>query len=257
MPQAFLSYAEEDEIFARAMGEWLKNLTWKTFDFKHSMRLSDDWDTQVKRAIRNSDLFIVLHSGRWKDSDYCNKELNFSEALAIPTTAVHLPGSLPSDVADSWLRRKQHVRLLTTDEPESELISIDYKGEAQRFFIDRIGREGFAAFLRGLAPISPYDFDLADSNKGSVLEPYPGPRSLTELEAPIFFGRDEEIGEFLHQLRSLTSSEKSGVLFISGPSGAGKSSFLRAGVLARLFRATSEFYTLPLIMVGEKPISGT
>lgn len=58
--------------------------------------------------------------------------------------------------------------------------------------------------------------------------PYPGLRPFKHDEAPIFFGRDQQINELLDLLAT------SHFVAIIGPSGCGKSSLIRAGVLPAL-----------------------
>ena len=52
----------------------------------------------------------------------------------------------------------------------------------------------------------------------------------------VFFGRKQEITEYLGILDTLRGPDRSQVLVISGASGSGKSSLLRAGLIPRLLR---------------------
>ncbi len=69
----------------------------------------------------------------------------------------------------------------------------------------------------------PAKSDIAWTNA-----PYPGLRDFTEDEAPIFFGRENEIQSLLRLLA------KSRFVAVVGASGSGKSSLVRAGVIPRL-----------------------
>jgi len=51
--------------------------------------------------------------------------------------------------------------------------------------------------------------------------------------SPIFFGRDDQVSEFLERLQQAAESKRPGGL-VEAASGAGKSSFVQAGLLARL-----------------------
>lgn len=64
--------------------------------------------------------------------------------------------------------------------------------------------------------------------RGGDESPFRGLLPFTEQHADLFYGRDEEIAQFLERTRLEP------VLPVVGPSGAGKSSFVRAGVLPRL-----------------------
>lgn len=76
--------------------------------------------------------------------------------------------------------------------------------------------------------------------------PYPGLAAFDEQRAGMFFGRDQEVDEFLERLRDSTH------LTIAGPSGAGKSSFLYAGVIPRL--RAREHWTVIAFRPGADPI---
>ncbi len=60
--------------------------------------------------------------------------------------------------------------------------------------------------------------------------PYPGLLHFTRKYAPVFFGRDTEIGEILDRLRA----PEGRFMIISGDSGIGKSSVVDAGLLPKL-----------------------
>ena len=58
--------------------------------------------------------------------------------------------------------------------------------------------------------------------------PYVGPRTFTEKERSLFFGRDREIEDLIH----LLLAER--IVLLHSPSGAGKSSLLQAGLIPKL-----------------------
>ena len=78
-----------------------------------------------------------------------------------------------------------------------------------------------AAALRGI-------ISRDQATQSADLHPFPGLLPFNEKHAPMFHGRDEELGTFLERLR------REPVLPVVGPSGAGKSSFVHAGVIPRL-----------------------
>lgn len=58
--------------------------------------------------------------------------------------------------------------------------------------------------------------------------PYVGPRTFTEKERSLFFGRDREVEDLIH----LLLAER--IVLLHSPSGAGKSSLLQAGLIPKL-----------------------
>jgi len=107
---------------------------------------------------------------------------------------------VPGDVADvvaSCLQKSKSNRIASAD----ELLSI---------------LEGLSAAATGRVKLS------ADQS------PYLGLAAFTENDADRFFGRDEEVAQFIGKLKDWPT------LAVVGPSGAGKSSFIRAGVIPTL-----------------------
>lgn len=60
--------------------------------------------------------------------------------------------------------------------------------------------------------------------------PFPGLRSLTPEDSPVFFGRDREVDDLVRRLAEPTIS----FIVVVGASGSGKSSLVAAGLLPRL-----------------------
>ena len=103
---------------------------------------------------------------------------------------------------------------------------------------------------RCLSPVAarrPTAVELVDT-LGALLgrhplqaSPFRGLDAFDEADAPLFFGRDVELGTFVERLRTHA------FLPIIGPSGAGKSSFVAAGVVPRLRERG------PLVVLSMRP----
>lgn len=85
----------------------------------------------------------------------------------------------------------------------------------------------------------------APRNADGEGSPFRGLLPFTERQAHLFFGRDDEVAQFLERLR------QEPVLAVVGPSGAGKSSFVRAGVIPRLME--QERWTVLSVRPGRQP----
>jgi formylglycine-generating enzyme required for sulfatase activity len=87
--------------------------------------------------------------------------------------------------------------------------------------------------------------------------PYPGLMAFRVEEAPLFFGREEEVAHGLDLLRRLRRSTRGGggLGLILGASGSGKSSFLRAGLVPRLLRAPADWLPVGPFRPGFDPFS--
>jgi hypothetical protein len=88
-----------------------------------------------------------------------------------------------------------------------------------------------------------------------VTEPFPGLRPFTREEAPLFFGRDDEIEELLARLSARR------LLAVIGTSGSGKSSLVRAGLIPVIERgplgpAGSRWMIATVSRPGLDPLQG-
>jgi DNA-binding winged helix-turn-helix (wHTH) protein/WD40 repeat protein len=89
---------------------------------------------------------------------------------------------------------------------------------------------------------------VSEAARGGVEErsPYPGLRSFTEEDAPVFFGRETEVEDLWERTRSRK------MLAVIGPSGVGKTSFLRAGVIPKRLSGWGAVVSTP----GNAPLRG-
>jgi hypothetical protein len=83
--------------------------------------------------------------------------------------------------------------------------------------------------------------------------PYPGLVAFDEKDAGLFFGRKQEITEYLGILDTLRGPDRSQVLVISAASGSGKSSLLRAGLIPRL-RRKRDWVVISPFEVAREPV---
>jgi hypothetical protein len=77
--------------------------------------------------------------------------------------------------------------------------------------------------------------------------------SSSVSDAGVFFGREQEITEYLGIRDTLRGPDRSQVLVISGASGSGKSSLLRAGLIPRL-RRKSDWFVISPFEVARDPV---
>ena len=79
--------------------------------------------------------------------------------------------------------------------------------------------------------------------------PYQGLAAFTEKDASRFFGRDDEIAQFIGKLKDWPT------LAVIGPSGAGKSSFVRAGVVPTLRSGEEADWDVVVCRPGRDPFA--
>ncbi|AGZ39946.1 hypothetical protein AFR_08285 [Actinoplanes friuliensis DSM 7358] len=101
----------------------------------------------------------------------------------------------------------------------------------------------------GLDPLDDFPWD-------PQRPPYPGLSAFQESDSAVFFGRTTEVDNLLNCFQQRLSPSRQGVAII-GPSGSGKSSLLRAGLLPRLRKMSTEWIIVPPFRPtdGETPLS--
>jgi hypothetical protein len=75
--------------------------------------------------------------------------------------------------------------------------------------------------------------------------PYPGLLAFEQDDAPIYFGRDDDIRHLIERITARRTLGGARLLVLLGASGSGKSSLLRAGVLPRLRRSGRGWVIVP------------
>ncbi|WP_275410874.1 toll/interleukin-1 receptor domain-containing protein [Paractinoplanes rishiriensis] len=82
---------------------------------------------------------------------------------------------------------------------------------------------------------------FAESGWDERRPPYPGMVSFQEPDAPMFFGREDDVQRGVDLLNRLRRFGEARLAVILGASGSGKSSLLRAGLLPRLRRDAADW----------------
>ena len=158
------------------------------------------------------------------------------------------------------------IARVAADEVRDKLpIRLESRGERS---VRNIARpiEVFSITAEGPGAASTAVLDFGISGQSSFIPwppendreraPYRGLKPLESADAGIFFGRAAPIAEAVERLRTLRATAAPRLLVILGASGAGKSSFLRAGLLPQLARASGDFLPLPVIRPERSALYG-
>ena len=202
---------------------------------------------QCLKDVEKSDLYVGLFAFRYgyvpppehhNPNGLSITELEFRHAekhkKPCLTFVVKDSAPWPSSHNDAWtsddkgqriIALRQHVlteRLATPFSSPHELAALVLAAVTKH--VDRNKQAESAAVPTQATPTTvTWDIETQDS-------PYPGLMHFTRKYAPVFFGRDAEIGEILDRMRVPDGR----FIIISGDSGVGKSSVVAAGVLPRI-----------------------
>ena len=228
MSAIFLSHSSADNDAALQIHDWLQKQGYRStfldFDPAQGIPAGRDWERELYAQLRASRAVIALCSRYSMASLWCLLEITHARALG--------KALFPLKVADceipAPLQRVQVVDLTVRRE------------------------EGLARLSRGLKaagldPAGSFGWD-------GCRPPYPGLLAFEEDDAPVFFGRENEIREGLDILARQRRFGGARFVLLLGASGSGKSSLLRAGILPRLRRNPHQWIVVPPFRPLERPL---
>lgn len=234
MADIFLSHSTADNSTAEQIKSWLERdrPSWSVFLDKHhqdGIIAGQGWQDRLRSELQSCRLVLAIITPDWLASRWC-----FTEAVTATFRGKDFIGILPSDLPDGALdvappivheRQRQRVDL-----------SIGAGWEELLYALDRSG-------------LDPRQWFSIPEGVG----PYPGFVAFEEKDAGVFFGRDQEITEYLDALNLLKAPDRAQALVISGGSGSGKSSLLKAGLIPRL-RQQPDWLIIPPFDPSREPV---
>jgi WD40 repeat protein len=237
MARVFLSHSSLDNASADRMKDWLDKQDFQApfldFDKDNGIQPGADWEKTLYREIERSQALLILLSTNWSASKWCDREFTCARFLGKPIFQVVDSENLwpcPSD--DGY----------PGNIPAPNLHFLDLRQDREAGF------EQLRKKLKDIALSEPGGFSW-DKTRA----PYPGLLAFEEEDAPIYFGRDDEIRHLIERLSARRTLGGARLLVLLGASGSGKSSLLRAGVLPRLRRSGREWLVVPPFRPQSEP----
>jgi len=207
MSAIFISHSSKDNDEAERFASWLEKQGYGSIFLDvnpdDGLIAGSDWERALYAKLRSCRAVIILCSERSMASDWCFAEATHARSLGKDVFPVRIA---PCELR-SILRGYQCVDLTKDLE------------------------EGHQRLLKGLrAVLGSRDLTVRETGRS----PYPGLLSFTELDAPVFFGRDSEIRDGIAWINRLNRFGGAPAGLVLGVSGCGKSSFVRAGLVPQL-----------------------
>lgn len=230
MSVLFVSHASKSDAGASTilawLGEWGYDAVFVDHDAAEGLVGGEPWEERLYTELRRCRALIALVDSAWLGSKWCIAEANHAQALRKPVIPIYLEDRKTSETfakllaanAPPVFARVQSLTTVTLEDTKARL----------KQALSNLGLDAANVF----------------SFKGSR-PPYPGLPPFEKDDAPVFFGRDQEITDLLALLNSCRAANRPRWVQIQGASGSGKSSLLRAGLLPRLERDTDHWIILP------------
>lgn len=234
MADIFLSHSSANNDVASLIKERLAQERdgWSVFLDMHpqdGITAGQVWQDRLGSELQSCRLVLAIITLDWLASRWC-----FTEAV---TATFH---------------GKDFVSVVPADLPENALDTAPpIVHDRQRQPLDMASGAGWDELLHAL------DQSGLDPNQWFTLPegvgPYPGFVAFEEKDAGVYFGRDQEITQYLDELNLLRAPDRAQALVISGGSGSGKSSLLKAGLIPRL-RRQPDWVIIPPFDLSREPV---
>jgi hypothetical protein len=219
MGAIFISYTGRDaegDAWADRLVGWFQEWNYGYFrdkDHSHGIKAGEEWRPALYRSLGLAQAMVCLCSKQYEGSPWCVGEVAIAVKegkTVIPIQLLNPDEEAQSQPLPSMLQTRQAIQVADALNPSAEQLA-----EVKQS-------------LRGVlnASLKWRELQEWDPNQS----PYPGLPAFDAHQAPVFFGRDQEIVKVVQQLTSLALSAP-GFLLLLGASGYGKSSLVRAGVV--------------------------
>lgn len=259
MARIFISHSHTNNAEALALRDWLVAHGWDDLfldiDPHRGLVSGERWLDRLQESARRCKAVLFVLSRGWLASRYCTAEFWEARKQERPLFAVVIDDTAVSEVPPEMRGVWQLVFL--TRGSRFETFSVqpppDYVQAEVQF-----SQEGLQSLRLGLAQAGLTSFDTEsfpwpapgferEADGLTPRRPYRGLKPVDVPDAGVFFGRDADLVRARDLLTELRERGGRCLFVILGASGAGKSSFLRAGLMPRLFRDDRRFLPLPVL----------
>jgi formylglycine-generating enzyme required for sulfatase activity len=220
----FISYARENKQIARRIVEDLKEQGYRVWIDLLGLEPSDDWESELRRAIEGSMCLLLLASSDSRRSPYVRDEIAIAQMNHRPVVFLWIVGEDGHwhDAVPMGMGVRQYIDMRETAY-EAGLAQLTEK-------IDMLSTADASSMSHVSIPDTKQVSDCTDDAPRH--NPYMGLRAFTENDRDYFFGRQLLIADLIDRLHFAEDTPR--LLMLMGASGSGKSSVMRAGLLPAL-----------------------
>jgi WD40 repeat protein len=227
----FISHSSRDEAAARELKARLEaqghRSVFLDFDPDRGIQSGTSWERTLYTKLRACRAVVALCSDHYLASHWCFAEIALARMEGKEVFVLQI---------DPWSETTRLPSILTEEQ------AIDLRAGVEVGY--RRLWNGFR--VKGIVAEEEREWGPDDP-------PYPGLRAFEERDAPIFFGRDEEIAAGVELLTSVRRQGHPRLVMVLGSSGSGKSSLARAGVVPRLRRDRDRWWLVGPFRPGREP----
>ena len=231
MSNLFISHSSRDNAAAKELQARLEEQGHRSvfldLDPEAGIQAGVSWERTLYTKLRACRAVVALCSETYLASQWCFAEVALARMEGKELFVLQI---------DPWSEETQMPSILT----EEQFIDLRTNKDDgyQRLW------NGFK--VKGIVPAEAREW-------GPDEPPYPGLRSFREEDAPIFFGRDEEIRSGSELLNRVRRQGHPRLVMVLGSSGSGKSSLVRAGIVPQLRRDRGQWLVVKPFRPGRQP----
>lgn len=270
--KVFLSYAGKNEPLAIQLEQDLQRYGLEIWRDRRHLSVGDDWQAQIREAIRTSDGVLYLGTPAARASRVIHGEVHLAKMYKKPIYPIFAVGEVWADVALLELISMHYVDLRGEHYTEGivHLVrsirqgvppdSSPLRGDIQENPLHngsgatKMMRESLRKYMQAVFAFlqgeQVHSANAPESTRQRTRpaaahprNPYKGLEAFTREDVRDFFGREAVVEHMVQEVRHLISLEAypdkkrdPRFLTVVGPSGSGKSSIVMAGLLPRLLK---------------------
>ncbi len=118
---AFISYSTANKKWSSAVKSALSSVGFEGFLAHEDLQVSEEWKKSIIHELKRTDVFVVLLSKEFKQSEYCSQEVGFiisrRKVLIIPLS---IDGTLPY----GFISHLQGVRVGNEDDISQAILDV-------------------------------------------------------------------------------------------------------------------------------------